>query len=248
MLEADQLRYALSPYIYDMARKAYDTGVSICRPMYYESPEAENAYTYQQQYYFGDNILAATVCEPIDSLSGTAGRRVWFPAGNDWYDMAHKQTVKGGSVRDLRYTIGEICWFVKAGAIIPLAEEGIQDLQTPSNVLRIFIAPGAGKSSYIHYEDDGTSQAYPDAYATTEISKTATGSGVTVTVGARRGSYKGMSADRDLSIILGGVMRQPSATLGGQALACTYDAATREATIKLPVLPSSTAATIAIKY
>ena len=59
-----------------MARKGYDTGISMCRPMYYEFPENENAYTFKEQYYFGDNILAATVCEPIDSLSGKAGRQV----------------------------------------------------------------------------------------------------------------------------------------------------------------------------
>ena len=248
MREALELRYALTPYIYDMSRKAYDTGISICRPMYYEYPEVENAYTWKEQYFFGDNILAATVCEPIDSLSGKAGRSVWLPAGNDWYDMAHKQTLKGGQTRNMSYTIGEIAWFVKAGSIIPLAEEGIQNLQTPSNVLRIFIAPGAGKSTYTHYEDDGVSQAYPDQYATTEITKTATGSGCTVNIAARKGSYKGMAADRDLSLILGGLNRKPTATLGGAALECTYNAETKEATVKLPVQSASAAATVSIKY
>ncbi len=248
MREADELRYALTPYIYDMARKGYDTGISMCRPMYYEFPEAENAYTFKEQYYFGDNILAATVCEPIDSLSGKAGRQVWFPAGHDWYDRAHKQVSKGGQTRNLQYTIGEICWFVKAGSIIPLAHEGIQNLQEKSNALRIYIAPGTGKSTYTHYEDDEVSQAYPDAYATTLITKTATGSGCTVDIAARQGSYKGMPADRDLTLVLGGLSRKPSATLGGTALECTYDSATKEATVKLPVQSANAAAKVAIKF
>ncbi len=248
MRDAVELRYALSPYIYDMAREAYDTGVSLCRPMYYEYPEDEKAYTWKEQYFFGDNILAATVCEPLDSLSGKANRSVWLPAGNDWYDMAHKQTLKGGQTRNLQYTIGEIAWFVKAGAIIPLAAEGIQNLQEKSNALRIYIAPGTGKSTYTHYEDDEVSQAYPDSYATTLITKSATGSGCTVDIAARQGSYKGMAADRDLTIVLGGLSRKPSATLGGAALECKWDAETKEASIKLPVQSANTPARVTVKY
>ena len=80
------------------------------------------------------------------------------------------------------------------------------------------------------------------------ISKTATGSGCTVDIAARQGSYKGMSADRDLTLVLGGLSRKPSATLGGTALECTYDAATKEATVKLPVQSATTAAKVAIKF
>ena len=248
MRDAVELRYALSPYIYDMARKAYDTGVSLCRPMYYEYPEEEKAYTWKEQYFFGDNILAATVCEPLDSLTGKAGRSVWLPAGNDWYDMAHKQMLKGGQTRDLKYTIGEIAWFVKAGAIIPLAAEGIQNLQEKSNALRIYIAPGTGKSNYTHYEDDEVSQAYPDSYATTLITKTATGSGCTVDIAARQGSYKGMAADRDLTIVIGGLTRKPSATFDGNALDCKWDENKQEASIKLPVQPANAPARVIVKY
>ena len=42
LLETVKLRYALMPYIYTACRQAYDTGVSICRPLYYEWPEANN--------------------------------------------------------------------------------------------------------------------------------------------------------------------------------------------------------------
>ena len=248
MRDAVELRYALSPYIYDMARKAYDTGVSLCRPMYYEYPEEEKAYTWKEQYFFGDNILAATVCEPLDSLTGKAGRSVWLPAGNDWYDMAHKQMLKGGQTRNLQYTIGEIAWFVKAGSIIPLAAEGIQNLQEKSNALRIYIAPGSGKSTYTHYEDDEVSQAYPDSYATTLITKTATSSGCTVDIAARQGSYKGMAADRDLTIVIGGLTRRPSATFDGKALDCKWDADRQEASIKLPVQSANTPARVTVKY
>lgn len=249
MREAFELRYALSPYIYDAARQAYDTGVSLCRPMYYSYPEADEAYEYREQYMFGDNILAATVCEPVDSLDGKASRTVWFPAGSDWYDMSHRRMIRGGSVRTLQFTIAENSWFVKAGSIIPMAEEGIQSLYEKSNAMRIYVAPGRGRSSYVHYEDDEVSQAYSTDYATTLIGKSSNASSCTVTVGARTGSYEGMPADRNLTIVFGGLDRKPlSARMGDAVLECTYDAESREATVRLPVLPADSAVSVVLRY
>ena len=249
MKDAFELRYALTPYIYDAARQTYDTGVSLCRPMYYSHPEKQEAYDYKEQYMFGDNILVATVCQPVDTLTGTAKRDVWFPAGNDWYDMAHLQMIKGGSKKTLEYTIAENCWFVKAGAILPLAQEGIQSLQEKTNALRLYVAPGKGKSTYRHYEDDGVSQAYESDYAVTEITKNASASGCTVTIGARQGSYKGIDPQRDLTIVLGGLDRKPSsAKLGAENLEITYDQKTKEASVKLPLLQADSQVSVVIRY
>ena len=247
MKAALELRYALTPYIYDMARQAYETGISLCRPLYYEYPEKAEAYSWKQEYFFGDNILAATVCEPVGA-DGLARRDVWLPAGNDWYDMAHHQLLRGGSVRRLHYSIGQNCWFVKAGAIIPLAANGIQNLQGISDELRIYIAPGKGRSSYVHYEDDGVSQAYPTEYATTRITKEANAVGVTVEIGACEGSYTGKPFSRKLSLVLGGVSRCPEAMLNGRTLDCSYDADTREATVFLPPTPASQTQKVVVRY
>ena len=248
MKAALELRYALSPYIYDMAREAYDTGVSLCRPLYYEYPEKEEAYTWKQEYFFGNNILAATICEPMGP-DGTARRDVWLPSGCDWYDMAHHKLLKGGTVQKLTYSIDQNAWFVKAGAIIPMAREGIQDLQTPSNEWRIYIAPGKGSSNYVHYEDDEVSQAYPNQFATTIITNVAFGRGARIVVGARNGSYAGMPETRRVKIILGGLDRCPaSAMLAGQALECTYDSTTREAILTLPEHPANQDVIVEVKY
>ena len=248
MKEALELRYALTPYIYDMAREAYETGVSLCRPLYYEYPEEAKAYEWKQEYFFGDNILAATICEPIQD-DGLAPRSVWLPAGCDWYDMAHHKMLRGGTIQYLRYGIDQNAWFVKAGAILPLAEEGIQNLQTPSNALRIYIAPGKGTTRYMHYEDDGISQAYPEQFATTLIEKTAAASTLKVKVGPRQGSYKGMPATRRLSLVLGGLDRCPAQVLlDGKPLECSYDPETREAVAVLPEHDVSQQILIAVRY
>ena len=72
MRDAYRLRYALIPYIYTEARKAFDTGISICRPMYYEHPGAEEAYAATGQYMFGDAMIVAPIATPVDADAGGA--------------------------------------------------------------------------------------------------------------------------------------------------------------------------------
>jgi len=49
MCKAMILRASLVPYIYSNARYAYDEGLSLLRPMYYEFPESPEAYTFDHQ-------------------------------------------------------------------------------------------------------------------------------------------------------------------------------------------------------
>ncbi len=231
MKAAIELRYALTPYIYDAARQCYDTGVCICRPLYYSYPETEEAYQYRQEHFFGDNILAAAVCHPMDKATGKSELKMWFPAGDDWYDMAHHRIYKGGTVKTLYYTIDENPWFVKAGALIPLAAEGIQNLQQADNRLRILVVPGAGSCRYVHYEDDGESQAYDTDFATTLIEKKSAGKSVTLTVHPRQGSYEGAPQTRRYSVVMEGV-KVASAKVNGTAV--PVEATAHGAVITLP--------------
>ena len=250
MKDAIELRYALSPYIYDMARKAYDTGVSLCRPLYYSHPEEDKAYEWNEEFMFGDDILATVLCQPLDSLSGKTERKMWFPSGSDWYDMAHKQMHKGGSVKTLYYGIDENPWYVRSGSVIPLAWEGIQSLQTVTGQLRLFIAPGTGSSEYMHYEDDGLSQAYDESYSLVEIKKKSTSSTCVIEIGRCVGEYEGIPQERSYKIIMGGLVRKPTlVTLdGGVNLTCTYDSSTCEASFDLPVMGLDNTCKVVVRY
>jgi alpha-glucosidase (family GH31 glycosyl hydrolase) len=233
-----------------MARKAYDTGVSICRPLYYSHPGRDEAYEWKEEFMFGDNILATVLCQPLDSLSGKTERKMWFPTGSDWYDMAHRKMHKGGSVKTLYYGIEENPWYVKAGTIIPLAEEGIQSLQEQNSVLRLFIAPGEGAYTYRHYEDDGISQAYDEDYAITEFRKRCGVSSCVLEIGAREGNYDGMPQERIYIIVMGGLEREPKSVLlnGSERVECQYDSVTREATFALPAMYSEKSCKVIVKY
>ena len=227
MREAIRLRYDLSPYIYTAARQSYDTGVGLCRPLYYAWPEDEKAYSWKQEFMFGDNILATVVCEPADKQTGLADRKMWFPHGFGWFDVSTGKMYDGDTEADLHYTIAENPWFVRSGAIIPLAGKKISNLQEADNEVRLLVVPlpeaaahmcrslGAETNSHM-YEDDGTSQAYSSDYAVTRFSQVRTEKGVAVVVNAREGSYKGMSPTRKLSFIFPGVTAPTKVLVNGK--------------------------------
>ena len=168
MKEAIDLRYALSPYIYTNARLAHESGIGLCRPMYYDYPETERAYEFDEQYLFGDDILAVALGSPAED--GYTQCTVWFPQGTDWYDMAAHAMRKAGTVQTLKYTIAQNPWFVKAGSIIPMAPSGIQNLQEDCGELDLLIVPG-GNGSAVIYDDDGISQRYAQDSAGTALVK-----------------------------------------------------------------------------
>ena len=216
MRDAIRLRYSLSPYIYTMAREAYDTGVSICRPLYYAYPERQESYDCNEEYLFGDRILATTICEPAGA-DGKSAREIWFPPGNDWWDMATHKMERGGSKKTLRYSIDQNPWYVKAGSIIPLAGKDIPNLQERSDVLGILVVPGAGKSSFHLYEDCGDNKDYDSEYAFTFIEKKRTGNKLSIKIDPREGSYRGMTDSRELYVVLEGVTSLPrSIILNGE--------------------------------
>lgn len=99
-----RLRYSLIPYIERMARVASETGVSLCRPLYYDYPEAEEAYMpcWRNEYMFGDDMLVCPIVEPMQD--GVSQVDVWLPEG-EWEDFFHHHSYRGGQVYHLEYTL-----------------------------------------------------------------------------------------------------------------------------------------------
>ncbi|MCR5017165.1 MAG: phosphodiester glycosidase family protein [Bacteroidales bacterium] len=202
--EAFRLRYSLSPYIYTAARQTYETGIGICRPLYYYWPEADEAYSFKEEYMFGDDILSAAICRPIDPSTGLAAREVWFPSGSDWFDMATGTMFSGGTVMNLAYMLAENPWYVRSSALIPMASPSIQSLQEVSDELYILAVPGEDDFHTRLYEDGGENADYDIAYSFTSLSREKTDTGVRVTVGAREGQYEGALEQRRIRLVLPG--------------------------------------------
>lgn len=210
----------------------------MCRPLYWYAPEEENSYTYENEYFFGDNVLATVVAHPADS-TGLATVDMWFPEGSDWYDMSTGMLYKGGTQAALKYALNENPWFVRAGGLVPMAGENLSNLQTPTNALKVLVAPGEGDCEYVTFEDDGSTLAYDTEYASTRITKNATASSTVVTVYPREGSYKGISPTRRLSFAFEGVYAPTKVTVNGEEIPFRYDGLSLSAEVVLPEMPAS---------
>ena len=183
--EAMRLRYRLAPYIYTAAREAYDTGVSICRPMYYDWPEDAAAYAVTNACMFGDDIFAATISKPMDKAKGVSEIDIWFPEGK-WYDVSTGELLEGGRILRREYAIEENPWFAKAGAIVPMYPDSVNNLANPAtDDLVLFFAPGPESGSCEIYEDEGDNPDYATNFRKTRVVR----EGNCVTIGSRKGAY-----------------------------------------------------------
>ena len=88
-VQALQAREELLPYIYTQARAAFDTGVGLIIPMYYDHPDFDEAYLTDangtfSQYMFGPSILVAPVVTQGSAFLGggyLTPKTVWLPPG-----------------------------------------------------------------------------------------------------------------------------------------------------------------------
>ena len=217
MRDAIRLRYTLAPYIYNAARENYDTGVGMCRPMYYDYPESDKAYETPEQFMFGNDFLATTITQPVDSITGLAPRTIWFPEGA-WFDCATGSMYEGGRTEELHYTLAENPHYAKAGSIIPMNPATVKNLQQPCDTLVLTFIPG-GDGQLRHYEDDGMSQQYKTNYAVTTVSKKQEGNTVRVRISPREGSFAGASDNRSYELRFPAVFPPKSVKVNGKELA-----------------------------
>ena len=179
--KALRLRAMLIPYIYTLAHEAYESGLWFVRPLYYDFPKLDGAYSTAQppdsktqydsdsQFMFGNDILAIPVVRPANTTTSLALLNVWIPPGT-WVGLSGGQVLVGeeqGTAAHINADIDEIPLFAKAGAVIPsisvLSGSTIGLAMKPYNHLiwTIYLAEGAPlKGSGTVYEDDGISTVY----------------------------------------------------------------------------------------
>ncbi len=239
-----KLRYALFPYLYTMARKAYETGVGLCRPMYYEYPETAEAYEREGQYFFGDDILVAPVVEP--SVDGVSKKEIWFPEGK-WWSVAHGKLIDGGAVRSLDYTLDQIPYFYRQGAVIVKNPPEVKHVTERPDALVLDIVAGADGACEF-YEDAGDNADYATKYATTSISHKQRGRKAEYTIAPRKGAYDGMPLSRSYKMRIFNTPRPVRAKAGGRSLQASYDASSRCTIVDVPSSPCSKGVKVTVEY
>ena len=167
--EAIGLRYQLSPYLYSLMERAHETGLPIMEPMCSAFQEDVKCYEEGVDFMLGDSLLVANVVE-----KGAVSRKVYLPEGETFYDFYTRSAYEGGRIVELPVDLGSIPLFVRSGAIIPMAEDRLDNLKTQqAEHLRILCAADRD-GRFELYEDDGISMDYEKGgFLKTSITMTA---------------------------------------------------------------------------
>ncbi len=237
-------RYEMVPYIYAMARKGYDEGLALCRPLYYDYPQCQEAYNFRSQYMFGDDMLIAPITKP--GVNGFAEMDVWLPEGC-WYELHTGTLLEGGKIVKRNFAIDEYGVYIKAGSILPFYNDTVNNLNGNDEEIIVTVFP-QGNGSFRMYEDAGNDQNYATDYAVTELSSVWNGSEQVITIAPREGQYAGMPLQRNFKIKVLGMAAPVSVTVNGQEASFDYDGYDFSFTVDIPVTDCSEEKLVRITY
>jgi alpha-glucosidase len=253
-----QLRYAMQPYLYTEARRTYDTGVAFFRPLYYDWPEAAEAYDNKGEYLFGDQMLAAPVTAPADKTSGLATEKIWLPRG-EWIEWPTGKHLTGPVTVERSFSIEQTPIYLRSGAIVPMQPPMRYTGEKPVDPLIVNVWPlQPGTSShYSVYEDSGVSVEYQHGVFTrTPIKATQSGDTLRVEIGPVEGSFTGMLKARGFEIRLPGDWPPESVTVNGVPIkhaevggtgGWTFEGNTLTTIIPVPSRSTSARATVEVR-
>ena len=148
-----RLRYQLMPYIYSQAYKSYKTGAPYMRALFMDFPNDPKVANLGDEYMFGPAFLVAPVTD-----QGATSRKVYLPAGTDWYNYWTNERLHGGQTIQADAPIGTLPLFVRAGSILPLGKS-VESMNQVQALAKVRVYPGAD-GSFTLYQDDGNTYAY----------------------------------------------------------------------------------------
>ncbi len=231
--EVINLRYELMPYTYTLFETSHQKNWPIMRAMVFEFPADENVKNMYDQFMWGPSLLVAPVLKKREQE-----KTVYFPQG-EWYEFETGKSYQGPGEQEVDAPLEKIPVFARQGAIIPMAPVMRHTKAKPWDPLTMAIYPGAGKSSFTLYEDDGESLAYKRGeYARTRISCAPSGEGVDIKVHKTEGEFEPVRKSLVLKVhSLDPQAKVKSFSLAGEELAkppSRYDGSKKAWVIELP--------------
>jgi alpha-glucosidase len=113
-----RMRYRLMPALYTLAWQAHRSGAPLVRPLFWEWPERAELWDVEDQFLLGPSLLVAPVLE-----AGAKHRSVVLPPG-EWVDFWTDECHQGPGTVTVETPLERIPLFVRAGAVLPMEEEG----------------------------------------------------------------------------------------------------------------------------
>jgi alpha-D-xyloside xylohydrolase len=139
----------------------------------------------------------------------------YLPKGAKWYDFWTGQQYQGGRDVTMETTLDRVPMFVRAGSILPLGPEMQYVGEKAWDNLELRVYPGAD-ATFTLYEDEGDGYNYERGVYST-ITFSWNDKQRTLTIADRQGSFPGMLAERQFTVVLPDGRQQSVAYSGKEA-------------------------------
>jgi alpha-D-xyloside xylohydrolase len=207
LVHALRRRYRLLPYIYSLAGWTTQRAYTMLRSLPFDFPDDVRTHGLGDQFLLGPAFLVCPVSTPMAYAPGSRpldgaslSRRVYLPAGADWFDLATDELLGGGQEIHAAAPLERIPVFVRAGSIVPMGPDQDHADVAPNEMLEVHVYPGRD-TTFTLYEDAGDGYGYEAGeFATVELAWDEEAR--RLTIGQRVGEYPGMLLERDLLIVL----------------------------------------------
>lgn len=241
-----RLREALVPYTYTLAAQAHATGVPIIRPLYLDYPSNNEAYTFNQEYLYGDNVLVAPITSASDA-NGNGSVSAWIPPGT-WTDYFTGTSYTGPATVTITDPLSQMPVLIKSGGIMPTRTDYTQDAaKSPLTQLTVSVAAGADGSVSL-YQDAGEGNGYQSGQSTSTPLSWSNASR-TLTIGADAGTYSGAVTSRAYTLRLTNATAPTAVFVDGTQVpetAWSYNPNQRTTTVVTSALPTASSHTVAL--
>lgn len=229
LLSALKMRYRLLPYIYSTGWQVSKNDDSFMRALIMDFKDDRNTWDNGREFMFGRSLLVCPVLDPlyteekivkVNEMSGwdkadeknadgtgkqvdwAANRqyKVYLPAGTGWYDYWTGKRIEGGQQVTADAPLAYSPLYVKAGSILPIGPEVQYSTEKAWDDITLKVYPGAD-AAFTLYEDEGDNYNYKKGEFT-EIAMNWNDKARTLTIGKRKGAYKGMLQKRTFRVEL----------------------------------------------
>ena len=203
LLNYDNLRYRLLPYIYSLAWKVTNEGYTIMRSLAFDFPDDDAIKSIPDQYMFGPAFMVNPVTKSLYNLSNSQDikktRKVYLPKMSDWYDFWTGKLINGGQTIDADAPIETIPLYVRAGSIIPMGPYLQYATEKGADPIEIRVYTGAN-ADFVLYEDENDTYDYESGKYST-ITMSWNEAKKTFTIKDRNGKFPGMLENRTFKIV-----------------------------------------------
>lgn len=155
-----ELRMQLVPYLQAAFVLYHREGRPPFQALVLDYPDDPAVRTIDDEYLMGDDLLVAPVISAprgdrvTVSTAGATERSVYLPAGG-WYDFWTGRRYDGGQRITLTVPVEQVPLFVKAGAVLPLAQPTLST-DDPASWRLTARVYGDGSQGCALFEDDGS--------------------------------------------------------------------------------------------